>query len=163
MRAYRTALLAAALVAAGLATGPEVHADVLPPEIGALCTADLDGAMTLLPDGTSYAGCRPSGIGYAWSAAETPFPPNDIWLSYGPPITLHGQGMRNPNLTSGLWTATPQDPEATCRVTQTTVVAAGVLATPEVSEGEQGRPLAVQLRDKLFYAELAGNCLWVKN
>jgi hypothetical protein len=161
MRALRSALPVAML--AGLMSGPVARADVPPPEMGGPCAVELVGAMTLLPDGTTYAACQQSGIGNFWAAAETPFPPNDIWFSYGPPITLHGQGMRNPNLTSGAWTATPQDPDTTCRVTQTTVVEAGVLATPEVSQGGQGRALAVQMQPKLFYAELAGDCLWIKD
>jgi hypothetical protein len=118
--------------------------------------------MTLLPDETTYVVCGQSGAGYAWTPVTTPFPPNERWLSYGPAITLHGQGMRNPNLSSGRWTATPRDPQTRCQVTQTTVVEAGVLAAPEVTEGEQGAPLAVEMQPKLFYAELAGDCLWVK-
>jgi hypothetical protein len=163
VKAYRNMLLGATLAGIALTTGPIGHAEVAPPEVGAACAAELDGAMTLLPDLTTYASCQQQpGGGYGWSAATTPFPPNDVWFSYGPAITLHGQGMRNPNLSSGRWTATPQDAETTCRVTQTAVVAAGVLGKPEVSEGEQGNPLTVQMQDKLFYAELAGDCLWVK-
>jgi hypothetical protein len=37
-----------------------------------------------------------------------------------------------------------------------------VLAAPEVTEGEQGAPLTVEMEPKLFYAELAGDCLWVR-
>ncbi len=157
------ALPAAVLIAAGLLTAPTAHADVLPPEVGAPCAADLDGAMTLLPDGTTYAACQQAGLGHSWVAAPIPFPPNDVWFSYGPAITLHGQGMRNPNLSSGSWTATPQHPETTCQVTQTTVVEAGVLATPEITQGEQGKPLTVLMQPRLFYAALSGDCLWVKD
>lgn len=163
MNAHHTAAAAPVLIAAGLLVGPVAHADVAPPEVGAPCAAELDGAMTLLPDESTYVSCEQQPGRYAWTPAMTPFPPNDSWLSYGPAITLHGQAMRNPNLSSGAWTATPQDPETTCRMTQTTVVEAGVLAAPEVSEAGQGKPLEVQLRPNLFYAELAGNCLWVKD
>jgi hypothetical protein len=160
----RGVLVGVALLVAGVFPVGIAHADVPPPEVESACVVGLGGAMTLLPDETTYVSCqlRPGGD-YAWEAVQTPFAPNDIWLSYGPPITLHGQGMRNPNLSSGPWTATPQDAETTCRVTQTTVVEAGVLAAPQVSEGEQGKPLAVQMEPKLFYAELAGNCLWEKD
>lgn len=156
---------AVCVVVAAWMTAPAVaHADPLPPQLGAGCSAELADTMTLLPDETTYVLCRQAGLGYAWSPpVQTPFPPNDKWLSYGPPITLHGQGMRNPNLTSGQWTATPRQPEATCRVKQTTVVEAGVLAAPQVSEGEQGKPLKVEMLPQLFYAELAGDCLWVKD
>lgn len=154
-----------ALAAAGVLATPAVAgADVPVPAIGAPCPDELADAMTLLPDERTYVRCEPqSGVVHVWSQVQTPFDPNDTWLSYGPAITLHGQGMRNPNLSSGQWTATPQDPEATCRVAQTTVVEAGVLAVPVVSEGEQGQPLDVEMLPRLFYAELAGNCLWVKD
>ena len=164
MKAYRAVLWGIALVGTSLASGALAHADGAVPGVGAACPAELDGAMTLLPDGSTYVACgQQSGPEFGWAAVQTPFPPNDTWLSYGPAITVHGQGMRNPNLFSGPWTAAPQDPETTCRVTQTTVVEAGVLAAPEVSEGEQGKPLAVQMQPNLFYAELAGDCLWVKD
>jgi hypothetical protein len=139
------------------------HADVTPPELGAGCAPELTETMTLLPDQITYAACQRNGVGFAWAPVQTPFPPKDRWLSYGPSITLHGQGMRNPNLSSGRWTATPQDPESTCTATETTVVEAGVLAQPRVFEGEQGQPLRLEMLPQLFYAELAGNCLWVKD
>lgn len=161
VRRFRAVVCA---VAAGwvLVPGAVAHAEVTPPQLGSGCPAELADAMTLLPDQITYAVCRQSGGGHMWAPAQTPFPPNDTWWSYGPPITLHGQGMRNPNLTSGQWTATPQDPEAVCRATETTVVEAGVLAQPQVFEGEQGTPLTLEMLPKLFYAELAGNCLWAK-
>ena len=155
-------LVCAAVVALAL-TPAVAHADPPPPAVGVGCAADVADAMTLLPDQTTYVACRPSGLGYSWTAVQTPFPPNDIWLSYGSPISLHGQGMRNPNLSSGRWTATPRSAEATCRVTQTTVVEAGVLAPPEVTEGEKGNLLTVEMLPSLFYVELAGDCLWEKD
>jgi hypothetical protein len=163
MRFCRTLGVAAAMVCA-VVSGAVAHADVPEPQVGGGCSAELLDAMTLLADQTTYVQCRPAGLGYAWAAVQTPFPPNDTWLSYGEdPITLHGQGMRNPNLSSGRWTATPQDPETACRATQTTVVEAGVLAAPQVSEGEQGKPMNLEMLPSLFYAELAGDCLWVKD
>ena len=149
---------------AALAVAPGVaQADVTPPALGAGCSAELADTMTLLPDQTTYAVCQQSGLGYSWAPpVEVPFSPNDTWLSYGPAITLHGQAMRNPNLSSGRWTATPQDSEATCRAKETTVVEAGVLADPQVFEGEPGKPLNLVMLPKLFYAELSGNCLWAR-
>jgi hypothetical protein len=141
----------------------EPNADPAPPAVGTGCPAELADAMTLLPDRTTYVACRQVGLGYTWTAVQTPFAPNNTWWTYGPAITLHGQGMRNPNLSSGRWTATPTNPDTTCRATQTTVVEAGVLAPPVVSEGEQGKPLALEMLPRLFYAELAGDCLWVKD
>jgi hypothetical protein len=128
-----------------------------------VCSAALAGAMTLLADQTTYVLCQPAGDDYVWAPVQTPFPPNDTWLSYGPPITLHGQGMRNPNLSSGPWTATPLGPGSACTATQTTVVEAGLLAEPKVSAGDPDQPLTLEMLPSLFYAELAGDCLWVKN
>ncbi len=159
----RVRVLVSAAVAVLALTPAVAHADPPSPAVGVACAADLADAMTLLPDQTTYVACRPSGLSYSWTAVQTPFPPSGIWLSYGSPITLHGQGMRNPNLSSGRWTATPRDPEATCGVTQTSVVEAGVLAPPQVSEGEQGKPLNVEMLPSLFYVELAGDCLWERD
>ena len=160
----RRGVWASVLAVAALTLAPAAaHADPAPPALGASCGPDLADAMTLLPDERTYAVCLQESDGYSWSAVQTPFEPNDSWLSYGPAITLHGQGMRNPNLTSGTWSATPLDPQSACRVQQTTVVEAGVLAPPQVSEGEQGKSLSVQMLPRLFYAELSGNCLWVRD
>ncbi len=159
---------AAVVAAAGLLgiAGPapgRASADAEPPQLGAACTQDAVDAMTLLPDQRTYAVCTGSVSNAVWAEVQTPFDPNDTWLTYGPPITLHGQAMRNPNLTSGRWTATPQDPETVCRAEQQTVVEAGVLAAPEVSEGRPGQPLSVAMLPKLFYATLSGNCLWARD
>jgi hypothetical protein len=160
---YRT--VAGALVVAGsIFSAGIAHADVPTPQVAAACPADLAGTMTLLPDEQTYVVCQEeTAARFAWTPAPIPFEPNDQWLSYGPVITLHGQGMRNPNLTSGRWTATPQDSETVCRVQQETVVEAGVLSAPQVSEGLAGEPVTVMLLPNLFYAELSGNCLWAKD
>ena len=154
-----------ALLAASAAVAPAAVAepDEPAPQPGSPCSSELADAMTLLPDQTTYVVCAQSGPDYTWTPVQTPFSPNELWLSYGPAINLHGQGMRNPNLTSGQWTATPRDPQSACRVTQTTVVEAGVLAPPEVTEGQPGAPLSVEMKPRLFYVELGGNCLWAKD
>lgn len=163
VRGVVVAAVAAGIVVAGAITSLSVaRAEPPPPAMGTGCAPDLAEAMTLLPDETTYAACRQVGSGYSWTAVQTPFAPNDTWWSYGPPITLHGQAMRNPNLSSGRWTATPRTAEAICAATQTTVVEAGVLAPPQVTEGEQGQPLTVEMLPSLFYVDLAGDCLWVK-
>ena len=115
--------------------------------------------MTLLADGQTYAVCQVN----TWVGVQTPFEPNDRWLSYGPVITLHGQGMRNPNLLSGAWTAAALDPEATCRAEEQTVVEAGVLSDPQIFEGSQGASLTVPMLPRLFYVKLSGHCLWTRN
>jgi len=163
MKRYRTV---ASVFVVALAAAPSgiAHADAPTPQLEAPCPADLAGTMTLLPDEQTYVVCQ-GGIAarFAWTQAPTPFEPNDQWLSYGPVITLHGQGMRNPNLTSGLWTATPQDSETVCRAQQETVIEAGVLSEPQILQGATGQSLSLEMLPKLFYAELSGNCLWVKD
>jgi hypothetical protein len=156
--------LAAALLGAPVAFGaPLVHGQNAAPRLGAACSADLAEVMTLLPDEQTYAICRDApGGGPAWSEVRVPFEPHESWLSYGPGIILHGQGMRNPNVTEGQWTATARDPASACRAEQQTVVGAGELSDPEVAEGEPGGELAVRFRPALFYLTLSGDCLWVK-
>ena len=154
--------LAAVLVLVATGTPAIAAADPAAPQLGATCRPELADAMTLLPDGQTYAACRESGAGYAWSAVQTPFEPNDSWLSYGPSMTLHGQGMRNPNLSSGQWTATPQDPQTECRAEQRPVVEAGVPGAPAASQSQPGQSLSLRLPSALFSVDLSGNCLWAK-
>jgi hypothetical protein len=75
-------------------------------------------------------------------------------------MTLHGEGRRNPDVTSGGWTATPQDSTSRCRAEQSTVVSPGVVSPPQVTEGKPGQPLDVQLAPRLFDLQLSGYCLW---
>jgi len=156
-------IVAVSALAASTATA---HAEPAYPELGAGCAPEFAGAMTLLPDEETYAVCRDADGGAVWEAAQLPFEPNDTWLSYGPEITLHGQGMRNPNVTSGRWLATPTDPPTdpptVCRAEQQTVVEAGVLSEPQVSESDPGSELPVEFQPKLFYLTLSGNCLWTR-
>jgi hypothetical protein len=160
MKLFSTVLAVFATVGVALAPGA-ARADAITPQLEAPCSADLAGVMTLLPDNQTYVVCGEEfGSGFAWQAAPVPFEPSTRWLSYGPGINLHGQGMRNPNLSSGQWTATPQDPQTVCRAQQQTVVAAGVLASPQIFEGEPGQPLSVEMLPQLFYVELSGHCLW---
>lgn len=151
--------VAALLLASGVAS-----ADTATPQAGADCPAEQADVMTQLPGGSDYLVCQagPDGAN-RWSPVVTPFDPHDTWLSYGPAITLHGQGFRNPNLRSGQWTATPLEPDAVCSAEQVTVVSAGVLASPQRAQGEPGVPLSVELLPKLFTVSLAGDCLWAKD
>jgi hypothetical protein len=153
-----------AVLVPGVVQADVVQADVMTPELDAPCSVDLGGVMTLLPDEQTYVICQEEMFArYVWRAAPVPFEPNSTWLSYGPAITLHGQGMRNPNLSSGQWTATPLDPATVCRVQQETVVEAGVLSAPKVFQGDPGQPLSVEMLPQLFYAQLSGHCLWTED
>jgi hypothetical protein len=97
-----------------------------------------------------------------WQSVITPQPPNDRWLSFGPTMTLHGEGMRNPNVAPGAWTATPQDADSQCRAEQRAVVSAGEVGPPQVAESPEGQPLSFQLLPQLFSIEISGYCLWTR-
>lgn len=155
-------LLATVVVSGALSYGvPPAHADAPVPHAGAPCPADFAGAMTQLPGGRDFLVCQagPDAPG-SWAPVLDPFDPNSRWLSYGPEITLHGQGFRNPNLRSGDWTATPLDPATVCSADQVTVIGPGELAPLVHSQGDPGQPLRLQVLPKLFTITLGGECLW---
>ena len=161
---YRVLAALLGVVCTALAAATATADAMTAPQVSAPCSSDLADAMTLLPDGQTYVVCQGSGTGYAWTAVQTPFDPNDAWLSYGPPIQLHGQGMRNPNLSSGRWTATPLDAASVCKAEEQTVVEAGVLSDPQAFQSSAaGQPLSVQMLPKLFYVTLSGTCLWTRD
>ncbi len=133
-------------------------ADPAVPQQDTPCAVDLDGTMTWPTDAKMPLRC----VGQQWTLVTTPPPPNDRWLSYGPAMTLHGQGMRNPSVESGEWTATPQDQNSQCRADQQAVVDAGVLGPIQTSEGEPGHTLSFQIVPQLFSIEMRGYCLWTR-
>ena len=118
--------------------------------------------MTWPPNAKMPLVCVNQPNGYQWQTVTSPQPPNDRWLSYGPPMTLHGEGMRNPSVKSGDWTATPQDSNSQCRAQQQAVVSAGVVGPPQTAEGKAGQPLSFQVVQKLFSIEMSGYCLWTR-
>lgn len=143
---------------AALGALPVASADPPVPQADTPCTADLAGVMTWPADVLSPLVC----VDQRWQAVTSPQPPNDRWLTVGPTITLHGEGMRNPNVASGQWTATPLEPGGQCRAVQQTVVSPGVKSAQQVSEGQPGQPLSLQMLPRLFSVELSGHCLWTR-
>jgi|SRR5215207_11114163 len=133
-------------------------ADPVLPQPGTPCAPDLANTMTWPPDAEVPLECLEN----RWQAVITPQPPNDRWLSLGPTMTLHGQGMRNPNVAPGAWTATPQDDNSQCRAEQQAVVSAGEVGPPQVAESPKGRPLSFLLLPQLFSIEMSGYCLWTR-
>lgn len=147
------------VAAATLLSAPAVAAaDPAVPQPDSPCPAELSDVATVAPGATMPLTCRDG----RWQPVATPQPPNDRWLSYGPEITLRGQGRRNPEVASGDWTATPQDSESRCRAVLSEVVSAGVVGAPEAAEGEPGAPLSITVPPRMFEADLSGNCLWEK-
>ena len=154
----RKTTLAIGVITAALSALPVASAEPPAPQAGTPCTSDLAGVMTWPADVLTPLVC----VDGQWQALTAPQPPNDRWLSVGPAITLHGEGMRNPNVASGQWTATPQEPGGQCRAAQQTVVSPGVKSSPQVSEGRPGQQLSLQLLPSLFSVELSGYCVWTR-
>ena len=162
------AVAAAAFVVSApsaLATLPVASAEPPVPQADTPCAQNLDGALTQLLNYTmrvtTYLECRNQpGVGYRWQVFDDPYPSSDRWLSFGPKLVLHGEGQRNREINSGDWLGTPQDSTSQCKAEQVAVVSAGTVGAPQVSTGEPGQPLKLQVLPLLFTIELSGYCLW---
>jgi hypothetical protein len=141
-----------------LSTSALASADPDVPQPGTPCSSALSEVMTWTAGDNSPLEC----LNNQWQAVTTPQPPNDRWVSFGPPMTLHGQGMRNPNVASGDWTAVPQDANGSCRAAQIAVLEPGVTGPPQVAESPKGQPLSFQMVPRLFSIEMSGYCLWTR-
>jgi hypothetical protein len=153
-----TVAVAVAMMSAALATAAVASADPPVPQVGTPCAPDLADVMTWPADAKVPLAC----LGGQWQAVMSPPPPNDRWLSVGPVMTLHGQGLRNPSVTSGEWTAVPQDSTSSCRAEQRAVIDAGVVGPPQVAQGQQSRPLSFSVVPQLYSIEMSGYCLWTR-
>jgi hypothetical protein len=149
----------ATLSAALLSPLAVASADPVLPQPGTPCSSDLSDVMTWLPRDSAPLEC----LNNQWQAVTTPQPPNDRWVGFGPPVRLHGEGLRNPNLASGEWTAIPQNADSQCRAEQQAVVSAGEVGPPQVTESPKGQPLSFQVVPQLFSMELSGYCLWTRS
>jgi hypothetical protein len=152
----RIAVVAAVAVAAGAGVA---NAEPAAPAVGSACADSVVGAFTQLPDGTTFLACEGVSRDYRWQPVSAPFEPSDRWLSYGPALTLHGQGRRNPEILSGKWTATPRDLASACSAEQAPVTDAGV-APPQKTVGKPGQALDFEVLPVVFSIELGGDCLW---
>lgn len=148
--------VAAVVVAAGAGVA---NAEPIAPAVGASCSDNVAGAFTQLPDGSTFLACEGVPGGHRWQPVSPPFEPSDRWLSYGPRLTLHGQGRRNPELLSGQWTATPRDSASACSAVQAPVTDAGV-APPQTTVGHPGQVLDFEVLPVVFSIVLDGDCLW---
>ena len=157
MTVNRTIAVAAAALAVMFWSGTSA-ADPVAPQVNTPCPPDAAGAATRPADAKMPLVCA----GGTWQAVTTPQPPNDRWLSVGPPILLNGDGRQNPDVQSGDWTATPRTATTRCRAEQVTVLGPGVLNAPEVTEGVAGERLDVTFQPRLFKLQLSGDCLWTR-
>src|SRR5262245_16851006 len=85
---------AAVVTAAVLLTVPAVaSAEPAVPQAGAPCSEVVAGALTQLPDFMTVLQCRKQRFGeFRWQTFDSPYPNSDRWLTYGPQLTLHGEG-----------------------------------------------------------------------
>jgi hypothetical protein len=144
------------LVAVVLVTAAPAHAEPAVPQPDTACSTDLTDAATMPPGTSLPLVCQEQ----RWRAAAAPADPSERWVSFGPAMALHGQGLRNPNLIAGPWTATPLDADTRCAATQQVVVSAGVVGTPVFTEGVPGQQLSLDVLPSLFDISMSGHCLW---
>ncbi|BBX00353.1 hypothetical protein BST36_16250 [Mycolicibacterium moriokaense] len=147
-----------AVAAAALAVVFSAATAAADPVAGTPCPPDAAGAATRPADVKLPLVCT----GGTWQAETAPQAPSDRWLSVGPPILLHGEGLRNADVESGEWVATPRTADTRCRAEQLTVLGPGILSEPEVAEGAAGEPLEVTFAPRLFNLQLSGDCLWAR-
>jgi hypothetical protein len=138
-------------------------ADPVVPQVDTPCPAVFADAMTSLPDAKIPLICaaQPDG-NYEWQTVTSAYPVSDRWLSYGPELKLHGEGLRDGRIKSGDWVATPQDADTQCRAEQIAVVNAGVVGPPQIDEAAKGKPLSFRIVPQLFSIQMTGFCLWAK-
>ncbi len=137
----------ACAVAAACVTTAVAQAD---PQSSTLCP---EGARTSVPDGRLQ--CN-AGQWQPYSGAH----PSERWLTYGPPVKLAGEGVRDPEITSGDWIGVPQDRQSACRAEQVAAANPPDVSVPAVTSGQPGRPLALKVAPGLRSITLSGDCLW---
>ncbi|MGW0159650.1 hypothetical protein ACWDUN_10055 [Mycobacterium sp. NPDC003323] len=145
-------------VTLALLTAAPAYAEPVVPQPGSSCSVDLTDVTTMLAGQSTPLVCRDG----RWQPVPAPAAPSDRWVSFGPTMALHGEGLRNPNLRSGSWTATPLAPDARCAASQQAVLSAGVVGAPMTAEGAAGQPLSLEVAPRLFDIAMTGHCLWVR-
>lgn len=95
-----------------------------------------------------------------WVLDTTVYPSSDRWVSYGPALTVHGQGRRNPEFLAGSWIGTPQGEDVRCAAETVEVVRAGELGPPAPVSAEPAHRLELTVPTRLFTVTLTGFCLW---
>ncbi|MDH6194957.1 hypothetical protein M2272_001586 [Mycobacterium frederiksbergense] len=142
---------------------PPGPAETAPPAAGSACGQALDGALTPAPAAAQHNDNAKQLLQCAdgrWQQFLDPYPVSDRWLTTGPVLVLHGQGLRNPEVKAGAWTALPQSDHARCSAQRINVVAAGQTSAPENFSGDPGEPVTLDVGDHTFTVQLSGYCLW---
>jgi hypothetical protein len=156
--------MSAGAAVAAIAVGTAPLAGAAPaPQPGASCSQAISGAMAQLSDAMTFLQCRNQQGGESrWQSPDSPYPNSSRWLTYGPALTLHGEGQRNREIDSGEWIGYPQASDTQCKAAQLDNTAEGERTLPQVSTGEPGQPLRLRVLPMLFTVELRGYCLWQK-
>ena len=71
-------------------------------------------------------------------SSTIPYPNSDRWLTYGPTLTLHGEGQRNREIDSGDWIGSPQDPDGRCTAEQVAIATPGAWVRPSCRPASRG-------------------------
>ncbi|WP_309226720.1 MULTISPECIES: hypothetical protein [unclassified Mycolicibacterium] len=160
----RVTALTAAAVALATALAPVCAADPMAPQQDQPCPAAADGATTMpaTPAPASGSNTPLRCHDGQWQAVALPADPSDRWLSVGPVVALHGQGLRNPNLMSGKWSGTPLDAQARCHVDQRAVISAGVVSAPAATDGAPNQTVSFDVSPTAYSVEFSGYCLWTR-
>jgi hypothetical protein len=162
-RAVAIVLTTLATAIAVLFAPTAAYADPVVPQPDTPCLPNLADAMTWLPEQKINLVClQQPNQRYQWIIVTSDYPSSDRWLTYGPQLTLRGEGTRNRNLRSGDWIALPQDPDSQCIAEQIAVVSAGVVSSPQVEAGTTGQQLSFRVLPNLFSITMKGYCLWTK-
>jgi hypothetical protein len=157
-----TMVAAAAMLYVPARAQAQPIAEPVVPQTDAPCSDGLADALTKLPDGKTVLECQGVPGNHRWTQLAGPYPNSDKWLTYGPSLWLHGQGKRNPEIMSGRWIGTSLDSYSQCSAEQTAVVSAGEVGPPQLSKGNPGQPLELEVLPLVFDITLTGNCLWQK-
>ncbi len=148
---------------AALCAPTAAYADPVVPQPDAPCSPNLENAMAWLPEQKINLAClQQPNDRYQWKIVASDYPSSARWLTYGPQLTLHGEGIRNYNLRSGDWIALPQDSNSQCIAEQIAVASAGVVSSPQVETGATGQQLSFRVLPNLFSITMKGYCLWSK-
>jgi hypothetical protein len=145
-----------AAVATALVTAPVALAD---PATDTSCTPALAGVMSKKPAADVVMLCKDR----MWYPQPADAPPSDRWVSFGPTLTLHGEGLPDPNLVQGSWNAIPLGPWTRCRSVQQTGYAPGAISKPVADQGSPNTPMSFEVEANVVTIQFSGYCLWMRS
>ena len=148
-------VLFAGLTTATVIAAPTAGAD---PATDTSCTPELEGVMSKRATSDVAMLCKDR----MWWPQPVDAPPSDRWVTFGPTLTMRGQGLPNPNVVQGSWLATPIGPWTRCRSMQQSGVAPGAISPPLEDQGPPNQPMLFQIDPNMVSTQFSGYCLWVR-